>query len=150
MASAVAGLFGHLIAMEWMMRERLWIVVWVFGLLFISAEAMAGPVAQATKESLLEVREHLIALVAAQDEKSQAKRLVGIKSATGKVDLQVSKNGELLKGFNAVWTLFKTTRDEKIIPLTMAGKKEEARYLAGGVQRDRMDKMLAILDTLTE
>ena len=132
------------------MRERIGVVVLLFGLLFPPAAALAGSVASETKAGLLEAREHLIALVAAQDEKAQAKRLAGVRNATGRVDLQVSKNGELLKAFNELWTAFKTTRDEKIIPLTMAGKRDEARYIAGGVQRDRVDKMLAILESLPE
>ena len=48
--------------------------------------------------------------------------------------------------FKQVWDVFKTTRDQEIVPLLMAGKQEQARALAQKVQLGRFKRMNDLLD----
>lgn len=52
-----------------------------------------------------------------------------------------------LEEFKRVWNAFKTTRDQEIIPLLMAGKHAPARALAQQVQAARFKQMNDLLDT---
>jgi hypothetical protein len=38
------------------------------------------------------------------------------------------------------WTAFKKTRETELVPAILAGKDDEARKLAGGVQKERITK----------
>ena len=52
----------------------------------------------------------------------------------------------LLEEFKQVWTVFKATRDQEIVPLLMAGKQDQARALAQKVQLGRFKRMNDLLD----
>jgi hypothetical protein len=47
--------------------------------------------------------------------------------------------------FTPVWTEFKATRDNEIIPAVYAGKTDDAKKLAMGIQAERMGKMKAAM-----
>lgn len=51
-----------------------------------------------------------------------------------------------LEEFKQVWEVFKTTRDQEIVPLLMAGKQDQARALAQNVQSSRFKRMNDLLD----
>jgi hypothetical protein len=51
-----------------------------------------------------------------------------------------------LEEFKQVWEVFKTTRDQEIVPLLMAGKQDQARALAQNVQSGRFKRMNDLLD----
>ena len=57
---------------------------------------------------------------------------------------QKGKLGELKK----TWESFRNTRDTQIIPAIYGGKVEEAKAIAGGVQKERCKKMSSIVDEL--
>ncbi|MBF0584779.1 MAG: hypothetical protein HQL80_11185 [Magnetococcales bacterium] len=120
------------------------------GLALYASMAMAGPVADATKASLTEAREKLVALLSITDKAAQAKQVEEVQAASAKVDALVGKNADTLKAFNEVWTAFKTTRDSELIPNVLAGKKDEAKALATGVQAGRFKQMQEILAAITQ
>ena len=51
-----------------------------------------------------------------------------------------------LEAFKQIWDVFKTTRDQEIVPLLMAGKQDQARALAQKVQAGRLKQMNDLLD----
>lgn len=52
----------------------------------------------------------------------------------------------VLEEFKQVWEVFKTTRDQEIVPLLMSGKQDQARELAQKVQSARFKRMNDLLD----
>ncbi|MBF0401116.1 MAG: hypothetical protein HQL90_10155 [Magnetococcales bacterium] len=120
------------------------------GLALYASVAMAGPVADATKASLTEAREKLVTLLSITDKAAQTKQVEEVQAASAKVDALVGKNADALKAFNEVWTAFKTTRDSELIPNVLAGKKDEAKALATGVQAGRFKQMQEILAAVTQ
>ncbi|WP_130472453.1 hypothetical protein [Candidatus Magnetaquicoccus inordinatus] len=128
-----------------MNTKLVWRVAGLFYLCSLSTHLVAGPVADATYAGLSEARQALVSLLAAQDQQEQNRHLAAVKSATAKVDTQIRHNSAVLNEFSSVWQQFKETRDKEIIPLLQAGKRDDAKKLAGGVQADRMAKMLQLL-----
>ncbi|MEO5362190.1 MAG: hypothetical protein H7838_00995 [Magnetococcus sp. DMHC-8] len=131
-----------------MMKKTGMVGLLMGGLFGLMAWAWAGTVADATRASLMEAREGLVALLAAATPESQNKRLGTIRLATAKVDVLIDKNGEALREFSEVWRAFKATRDGELIPGLLAGKQDEAKALATGIQAERFKKMLDILGKL--
>ncbi|MBF0110879.1 MAG: hypothetical protein HQL76_17060 [Magnetococcales bacterium] len=109
----------------------------------------AGPLGDAIKAGMTEAREGVMGLLAAPDAAAQAEKLKMVASGTAKVDAALAtadaaKTAEL----KTIWTEFKNTRDTGIIPAIQAGKKDEAKALAEGIQAERIKKMKAIIDGL--
>lgn len=53
-----------------------------------------------------------------------------------------------LDGLRTIWRAFKKTREDEIVPAILAGKEEIANKLALGIQKDRLDQMLNIINEL--
>jgi hypothetical protein len=68
----------------------------------------------------------------------------GLQSALADPSMQAQHAP--LEAFQRVWEVFKTTRDQEIVPLLMAGKQDEARALAQKVQSSRFKRMNDLLD----
>ncbi|MBF0185261.1 MAG: hypothetical protein HQM06_12865 [Magnetococcales bacterium] len=132
---------------------RGWFVGGMVGLLVMQgmvAQSVAGPVADAAYAGMSEARKALIAYVDAKEKNEQNRYLDEMRNASARVDLLVRQHGTALQEFNSVWSAFKATRDGEIIPLTKAGKHNEAKQLAGGVQADRLANMLKILSRVPQ
>jgi hypothetical protein len=67
-----------------------------------------------------------------------------LQSALADLSLQVQHAS--FEEFRQVWDVFKTTRDQEIVPLLMAGKQDQARALALKVQLGRFKRMNVLLD----
>lgn len=46
------------------------------------------------------------------------------------------------------WNAFKKTRETELVPAILAGKDDEARKIAGGIQKDRITKCLQLVGEL--
>ncbi|MBI5875337.1 MAG: methyl-accepting chemotaxis protein [Deltaproteobacteria bacterium] len=55
-----------------------------------------------------------------------------------------------LKETNAVWVAFKNTRDNEVIPAVYAGRVQEAKNIALGIQKERYNKFVALTDELID
>jgi methyl-accepting chemotaxis protein len=53
-----------------------------------------------------------------------------------------------VKELKEIWAAFKKTREEKLIPLLLAGKQREAEEVAGGAQVERLNKIMELCDEL--
>ncbi|MBF0435980.1 MAG: hypothetical protein HQL77_11490 [Magnetococcales bacterium] len=110
---------------------------------------LASPLADAIKAGMGEAREGVLGLLAAPDSAAQADKLAVVKSGTAKVEAALAgADAAKVAEFKAVWTEFKNTRDTKLIPAIQAGKKDEAKALAEGIQAERIGKMKAMLEAL--
>ena len=53
-----------------------------------------------------------------------------------------------LKELVETWNAFKKTREDELVPAILAGKEDEARKLAGGVQKERITKAQQLVGEL--
>ena len=132
------------------MKKLLSVGLFAFGMMSAASVVLAGPVADATKASVMEAREHLVSLLSTTDKDGQAKRVADIKLATAKVDTLIEQNADTLKAFSEPWKAFKNTRDTELIPNILAGKIDEAKALATGVQAERLKKMMDALGAVSQ
>lgn len=118
--------------------------------LALSLPVIADEPGDSMKTALMAARTHLVAMIDAA-EADQAKEEEGVTKATKELDDAITAasadkdKAEKVKEFQTVWEEFKKTRDEEIIPAIKAGKKDDAKALAKGVQAERMAKMKTIL-----
>lgn len=54
------------------------------------------------------------------------------------------------KSLVTTWSDFKKTREDELVPLILSGKDEDARKIAAGVQKERFEKMMGIVDALNK
>ena len=52
------------------------------------------------------------------------------------------------KELSETWAAFKETREKELVPAVLAGKQAEVDKIAGGIQKQRYDKMLSIIDAM--
>ena len=46
------------------------------------------------------------------------------------------------------WSAFKKTREDELVPMILGGKQADAEKLAGGVQKERFQKIIGLVDGL--
>lgn len=134
----------------------------LFALVFVAVSslavsALASP-ADTVLSALLKAREGLVTLLDTTDKAAQAPLQETIKKASKEVDDTVkatladkataSDQATKFKAFKEIWEAFKKTRDTEIIPAVKAGKVDEAKALAKGIQAERLGKMKALLAEL--
>jgi hypothetical protein len=119
-----------------------------------AASALASP-ADSALSSLLKARESLVTLLATTDKAAQNALQSEIGKASKEVDGSLkaaisdktvsAEQASKYKAFKEIWEAFKKTRDSEIIPAIKAGKVEDAKALAKGVQAERFAKMKELL-----
>lgn len=65
----------------------------------------------------------------------------------GKLKAPAGKEAQF-KELGDTWGAFKTTRENELVPLILAGKDDEALKLAGGIQKERINKCMSLLTAL--
>lgn len=119
-------------------------------LLVLSAgHAQAGSSDDACK-ALMEARSNLVAMLDTSDKAMLDDHKAKVEAASAKLEeivAAMAKGPDAAKAneFKSVWGDFRKTRDGEIIPQLYAGKKAEAKALAGGIQAERMKKMKGTL-----
>lgn len=110
------------------------------------------------KTELQNARENLVAMVDAADKAAQEELKQKVDEATTALETAVEAmlgdastsedNKGKLNKFKETWAAFKATREQEIVPAVYAGKKEDAKALATGVQAERMTTMKDLLKEL--
>jgi hypothetical protein len=123
-------------------------------LLALPTTAFAGPLediqtllnqSRAQTMAMLSESDRSVLEMRYEDALSSSKELdVSLKRALN--DTRMQPKQVALKQFKKIWEVFKTTRDQEIVPLLMAGDSEKARMLAKKVQFGRFKRMNEILD----
>lgn len=126
-------------------------------LLAATSSAFASP-ADDSLQALLAARQSLVTLLDTSDGAAQAKLEGEIVKHSKAVDAAVAsalsskatspESAGKFKEFKAVWDAFKKTRDSEILPAVHAGKVDQAKALAKGVQAERVAKMKELLAAL--
>lgn len=132
-----------------MMKKLYAALVLGLALVLPQAPVHAGPLGDAIKAGMTEAREGLMGMIAAPDAAAQEAKLAAVKSGTAKVEAAIAgADAAKIADFKAIWAEFKNTRDSQIIPAIQAGKKDEAKTLADGIQAERIGKMKALLEKM--
>lgn len=142
--------------MRWLSTSLSFLLITLAVVSFASAQAPACPHYDA-KVLLTKARESLVTLIDAEAtafaslEAEIAKASSGVDAALA-LAIADSSNSEaritLYKELKTIWEDFKKTRDTEIVPAVKAGRKDQAKALATGIQAERYKKMNEILGQL--
>ncbi|MBF0560848.1 MAG: hypothetical protein HQL37_02295 [Alphaproteobacteria bacterium] len=106
------------------------------------------------RNSLASARANLVALLDYNDKTSPGKRYIQMNDASQALDYILSNpvvdiaDKKALNEFKEIWVAFKTTREREIIPALLDARNEDAKRLAFGVQKERLESMTKLLDKL--
>ena len=100
----------------------------------------------------------MIMMLAKGNPKEQKARLLDSQQRRKQIDADIDRLHEALKhdpvisekfeGFNSIRNVFTETREKTVIPLILAGKVDEAKKVALGVQSERTAKMRNLADEI--
>ncbi len=65
----------------------------------------------------------------------------------GKLKAPAGKEAQF-KELTDTWNAFKKTRETELVPMILTGKEDEALKLAGGIQKERINKCMSLLGEL--
>ena len=117
-----------------------------------AASAFANPFADLRGE-LSAARESLVTMLTNKDKRgADQQRLVKQTAEAVSARLQALKappgKEAQLKELREVWNAFRKTREEELVPAILAGKDDEARKIAGGIQRERITRAQQLVSEL--
>ncbi len=120
-----------------------------------TASYAAGPGFAELKAKISEARDTLVVMVRNKDRRgADQQKLVkdsanAVSEMLGKMKAPAGKEAKF-KELGDTWSAFKKTREDEIVPTLLAGKQEDAEKLAGGVQKERFGKIMALCDELAK
>lgn len=100
-------------------------------------------------------RSSLISLMLHADQRGAAQQKE-VKDTADAVSAKIAKmkapagKEAQFKEMSATWAAFKKTREDELVPLILKGKDEEAKKLAGGVQKERYMKVSELINELDQ
>lgn len=134
--------------------KKLWVaavIVFMAGFSFSASASEFGDLR--TKVSA--ARSSLISLMLHADQRgTEQQKLVKdtadtVSAAIAKIKAPVGKEAKL-KEMSETWAAFKKTRETELVPLILKGKEEEAKKLAGGIQKERYMKVSDLINELDQ
>lgn len=79
------------------------------------------------------------------DQQNEVKESTNIANSC-LMDLAIPRGKEdKVSELKKIWIAFKNTRENELVPLILAGKKEEAKKIGTGIQSERIGKIKALL-----
>lgn len=119
---------------------------------------MAAPAAHANefadlRGSLSAARESQVTMLLNKDKRgADQQKLVkdtadAVSAKLAKMKAPAGKEAQF-KELVDTWNAFKKTREVELVPAILAGKEDEARKLAGGVQKERITKAQQLVGEL--
>jgi hypothetical protein len=125
----------------------------------ISAAALLAPTAALANDfadlrsKISAARESLVTMLTNKDKRGPDQQKV-VKSTADAVSASLAKmkapagKEAQFKELVATWEAFKKTREAELVPAILAGRDDEARKLAGGIQKDRVTKAQRLIGEL--
>jgi hypothetical protein len=123
-------------------------------LVAMPSAAFAGPI-EDIQTILNQSRQQTMAMLSEMDRSVLEMRYEDALTSSKEVDARLQRalqdstlqsKQAVLEEFKKVWDVFKSTRDQEIAPLLMAGERDKARALAQQVQSGRFKRMNDLLD----
>lgn len=105
------------------------------------------------RTELSAARESLVTLLTNKDKRGADQQKI-VKSTADAVSAHLAKmkapagKEAQLKELNEAWNAFKKTREVDLVPAILAGKDDEARKIAGGIQKERITKCQQLVGEL--
>lgn len=135
------------------------VVIWtVMAVTFLTVQWVQAASVCDVKMGLQNARENLVAMLDAADKAAQEELKKKVDEASAALetameamlsDANISEDNKgKLNKFKETWAAFKETREKEIVPAIYAGKPEDAKALATGVQAERMTTMKDLLKEL--
>jgi hypothetical protein len=119
------------------------------GFAFICASAAWSGVREDACGALMEARGAAVAVIDAKDKATKDDLNAKAQAAISKLDAILARmtgpDAKTAGDFKAIWDQFKATRQTEIIPAVYAGKADEAKKIANGVQAVRLTNMRSIM-----
>lgn len=121
-------------------------------LLAAGASLQAGAFAQ-LKDEIATARKELVTLALYRDKRGpeQQKRVKATAETVSvhlaKLKAPVGKEAEF-KELAATWDAFRKTREADLVPAILANQKERYEKIGAGIQKERLDRMYALIDAL--
>ena len=119
---------------------------------------MAMPMAHANefadlRSSMSAARESLVTMMLNKDKRGADQQKI-VKDTADAVSAKLAKmkapagKEAKFKELVDVWNAFKKTREEELVPAILAGKEDEAKKLATGIQKERITKAQQLVGEL--
>ena len=118
----------------------------------VALPASAGEFAS-LKDEIVTARQALVSMVLYRDKRGPEQQK-SVKATADAVSTHLAKlkapNGKAaeFKELKSTWEAFKLTREKELVPAILAGEREKFEALGAGVQKQRLDRMYALLATL--
>ena len=130
----------------------------IFAICLTVCALIAAPAAHANefadlRGSLSAARESLVTMMVNKDKRgADQQKLVketadAVSGKLAKMKPPAGKEAQF-KELVDTWNAFKKTREVELVPAILSGKDDEARKLAGGVQKDRITKAQQLVGEL--
>ncbi len=105
------------------------------------------------KAKLGEGRTALLSMLDEKDKNKQLQLHTTIKNVTAEINKLIpGLKGQIpddkVTMLHEAWVVFRDGRDNNVIPALLAGRVEEAKSVATGIQKERFQKVNAIVDEL--
>ncbi len=105
------------------------------------------------RTKLTAARESLVTMLVNKDKRGADHQKV-VKDTADAVSAQLAKmkapagKEAQFKTLVDNWTAFKATREKELVPAILAGREDEARKIAGGIQKERYTKCQQLVGEL--
>ena len=105
------------------------------------------------RTELSAARESLVTMMTNKDKRGADQQKI-VKSTADAVSAHLAKmkapagKEAQFKELNEAWNAFKKTRETELVPAILAGKDDEARKIAGGIQKERITKCQQLVSDL--
>ena len=105
------------------------------------------------RSQLSAARESLVTMMVNKDKRgADQQKLVkntadAVSAALAKIKAPAGKEAQF-KELVETWNAFKKTREVELVPAILAGKDDEAKKLAGGIQKERITKCQQLVGEL--
>jgi hypothetical protein len=117
-----------------------------------AAPASVGEMALLRQE-IVTARQALVTMVLHRDKRGPEQQLLvketaaRVSSTLGMLRPPVGKEAQFSE-LKSTWEAFRRTREKELVPAVLAGDKDRYDRLALGIQKDRLDRMYALLSQM--
>lgn len=135
-----------------MIRRKMLPLLAVLSLAAVNLPAVANDFGE-LRTQLSAARESLVTMLSHKDKRGpEQQKLVkdtadAVSAKLAKMKAPPGKEAQF-KELNETWAAFKKTRETELVPAILAGRDDEARKLAGGVQRERITRAQQLVGEL--
>ncbi len=122
--------------------------------LWVTNFAIAGEFGD-LHQKVVEARDALITMVKNPDKRGPEQQKL-VKDSADAVSAMIATmkapagKEQQFKEMSDNWAAFKKTREEELVPLILAGKEEEGKKIAMGIQKERLTKVLTLTKELDQ